>query len=677
MTVSQRFRKALALLLALICISIGVRYGVGGRHQEHRMSFPPAPLRAVAWTESARWGRIGSFVGAVKSALDQPNPDATRDDGERAASPPPIEAVTDFGSRLWRRAKSIRGRGAPNELADFFRARGEPDEFLELLSKVQATHSDYQGKTRQNREAKAAGLPPPWSKDVLQKLNPEVTIYQRMRRYATAIKSGDRQRIETARDILQWDYESRVYTDDELRRALTDEEVKRFKEVRSLHLEWAAVKKEADEAGQPLRRQPLTPQLRQLDVASYEYQRFLQRLNVVFNKPGTPRAPFNPGTRMYKDEKVKSLLPLDEVAKFFKGRRLATEYNRRRIEADKRKVPIRDVPPDVTSKDTYEELTSGRQLYREMLEKLKKLEKAAAERGQPTAGEGRSYGLKDKNVPRLFTPEEERMAKEFLDLPEIEELMDGKWAERDLQEAQARSEAARREGRRPLVSQKELNDWQSKIDRSEELKRTMEERERHARSIQGGPVPGASSVTPKGKKKGTATGPPGDGPSPPPPLTPPAAAGPPAIQQQRETVIVRKLIKQASAKEGQGQGPPVLHPKPNRPDIPQGQPVSEPEPEPISADNPQSRPVSKPKPVLKSKPTRPDNPLQFLANPSSLGSQVRAGWEQLGRQWQGVPKTLASQVAGGAQQIGPWVGSLARTRPPIQVPGGFKGPLPI
>ncbi len=552
--------------------------------------------------------------------------DATTDDVIRDVYQPPIPVETEIGRlpRLRRRAKKSRAKA--RNIAQILTAAGESDEVLALLSDVKAVSTDYTEKTSQNAMAKAAGRPPPWSEEVLQELRPRVSVYKRILRLADALVAGDPERIQKAREIVQQDYRPRAYTDDELQMALTDEEAERYKKLRPSVNEWKRFRDESIKAGRSLRRHVLTPEQRQLEDASFEYTRLNYIVQQGLGKQTPGRTRPAKGTRWHKDAKLKALLDLVSLADFARGRRLSTEYATRRKKAISMGVNIRDLPPEMTSKESFNEVQIGRQLYKDMLEVVK-LEEEAASRGQTTAAEGRRYRLDDGD--KLFTPEEAQRAKQWLDLPEIEEYVDGKWAERDLPRAQASLEAARREDRHPLVSQKDLNDLQNKINRYKELQKTVAEREAH--SLQAGQnlgsdkpaLPVKPEKTKKGTKKNTLNN--DDPPPPPPPL--------------------------------------------KQPQNHQGQQIQQPSPEE------QGRRQSE----LLPKPIRPNDPLQLVTNPTSLTDQVRAGWKQLGNGLQNVPGTITSQVSERARQVGPWIGSIARTGPRVQMPmpAGFRAPLPI
>ncbi len=500
----------------------------------------------------------------------------------------------------------------PNQrkIVDVLKAAGEPDELLALFDDAQAAAVDLSGKYKQNGKAKAAGLPPPWSEEDLKPLRPGTAMYQRVKGLAQALESGIPERIQKARQLLQTEYEPTAYSDDELRMALTEEEVKWYKELRVSSNAYRRLIEESHKVGQQLRRQSLTPAQRKIDQDRYEYNRLTLIVRRTLEAYPPRRTRLIRQTRMHKDDELKVLLDLVSLGDFVKGRRLHNEYNRRRKNAEKMGVHIRDLPPEIHSKETFDEVVLGNRIYSDALEILHERQEAAR-RGQKTAAEGGSYRLDDRDK-RLFTPEEEVRAKQWLKVPEIEAYVDGKRAERDLAEAQASIETAQREGRKPLVSQKELNDLQDKIAQYRELQRTIDERQ-------------AQSLQAQGTKKGTKESPPNDDDAPP----------PPSPQQQQNPEGVQ--AQQSSAEE-QNQRVPKLLPKP----------------------------------------IRPNNPLQFVANPITLTNQVQAGWKQLGNRLQEVPGTITSQVSERANQVGPRIGSLARTRPRVPMPAaGFRAPLPI
>ncbi len=424
---------------------------------------------------------------------------------------------------------------------------------------------------------------------------------------------GDPERIRKAREVLQKGYRPREYSDEELRLALTDEEVKQFRKLRPLNTAWDKVLRDNRAADQPLQPEHFSPEQLQLGRASQQYQR-LQRIVAKTLESGTP-VEIEERRPKYQDIELKAALDLESLADYSKGRRSHAQYELLRRKAGGSMKVVRQTMP----KKKYEALLLGRRLYMDALDIIHK--KGAARPDQKATGADHTPQLEGPQLEgKLFTPEEEQRIKKVLNLDEIEQLVDGKRAkERQLPGAQASNEASRRRGRNPLVSLNELKDLQDKIDRFEELVKIVDER--HERLLQAGQGQSASIINSKGTEKKQTEEPPNEG-------NDPSAH----LSQQNPT----QQSKQQSSMEEEGRRRPRLKPKP----------------------------------------IRPNDPRKSVAVPASLTKEMNARLAHLDTQWQDVPRTIASEVMGGVQhQVIPWIGSLARTGP--RIPTGIRAPVAL
>ncbi len=534
------------------------------------------------------------------------NSDATRNSAFQGVPRYAVHTETKLTppSRLRRRGRK------PKWTDERLKAMGMTDDEITLYNETKDRMTVYEQVMKENRQAKAAGLKPPHSLEALKEPRRLRAVYLRMLRLAETLQSGDPDQIRKARQSVEREYRPHVYTDEELMRGLGDvKEVERYKRLIPLVNEWNKLLRESRGLPEPIWRTQLTPEQKALDEAHHQYQHLSYIIRTTL-KDETKNRPLRK-TRTYKDAVLKEILSLESLADLNKGRWFAAEYQSRRKTAAERKVHPATLPPEVRSPHTHSQVLIGIQLYQDMLAVVHAA-LDAAHRGQPAVSENHAAWLAGRG--KLFTPEEEQRIKQVLDLDEIEELMDGKRAERDLPRLQADIETARRDRRDPLVSQEELDDLRVKMDRYKELEKIVAER--HAQRLQIG-------------QDATTAG-----------------------SASKETGSKKRNGRRRKKDNNQLNDGGVSS---NQPQSPRHQTTQQPPEE---------------------EEDRPDDLLKFVANRASITDQMRARLPHLNTQWRDVPRTITSGLTGGLQQkVFPWIGSLAGNG--RRVPAGIRAPVAI
>ncbi len=397
--------------------------------------------------------------------------------------------------RLRHRAVPAGRKGYSTEQ---LKAAGMTTEEADSFEMAKKDANKYSQMTSANRRARASKKPVPFSEEVLKEHRPGEAVYRRWLNLVDALMSGDEERIRKTRAVVQQGYRPALYSDEQLRRVYkNDAKVERYKELRPLAVEWRRITDAARAAGQPLREEDFTPRQRQLDAALYEYQLMAREVREGLQKHQPDGLPLQRGTRKYKDSELKRLLDVESIADFVKARRLSLDYSLRWKEAAKMNSdPPADTIRGQMSSTKFNELLEGKRLYREMLEILRQAQEAA-KRGQNPSTE--SIRLEGKG--KLFTGEEEQQIKRVLNVKEIEELVDGLRSERDLKRAQISNEAAQRERRRPLVTPRELEELQQKINRYRALRQKVDEHHQQGPSAGAGPLDAKRATQPKQPKQ--------------------------------------------------------------------------------------------------------------------------------------------------------------------------------
>ncbi len=440
---------------------------------------------------------------------------ANEDDGTLEVSQPSIPANTmpDKTSRLRRRG-GRRSKYTNEQLRDM----GLTEEQITRYRSGQKEHNAYSYAVRANSKARKAGEAPRFSPGELKQHRPGATDYEKLRELIEAIKSGDEAQIAKARRVAAVEYEPRVISDAELKKVFhTDADVQHFKNLRSAYTEWSRMVETAKQAGLPLKDEDLTPDQRRLqaEAAEYKHLGYVSRQTRAQPLP----IPVMRGVAKFKDGELKKWLDLESLADFNKGRRLATEYGaemtRRRKAAKPKPAKPKGVelkgdrfgsmstPPNVpqvpeVSEVELSRLRRGKRLYVDMLE-VYHLAKEAASKAQPGQdGLVTSDSVRLGGQKRLFTIEEENIAKRLFSVDEIEEYVEGRRAEDELKKAKATIEAAPPEARSRLAAQWNFEELRRQANRYKELHPKVVEEERKQQGHQpragsGRSLPGAST----------------------------------------------------------------------------------------------------------------------------------------------------------------------------------------
>ncbi|KAI9883419.1 MAG: hypothetical protein M1823_004815 [Watsoniomyces obsoletus] len=597
MKASQRYHRALTFLLTLTSISMDVSYGAASLHQH--------TSGEVGLTDNVARPSSNDIVIQVDS------------DGSIDVSRSQIHVETK-PSRLHRRA----GRRPKYDDEELIKA-GMKDEEIKRYSAAKEGVRSYE---LARREGRLGSMADPM---VVGKLREARAVYKRMIELVEAVMSGDPRRIQKARDFAELEYQPRAYPDELLHLALGDPKlVSEYKEYRKGAEAWDKASEASHGAGGLLQDELLTTERGRLRQAYEKYEEANRRIKQFMAGQTSQELEGRLGN--YNLDELKSRLDLKTLADLNKGRRLSVLHVRTWKAANKRIGGMERIlreRGEANPKAKVNELLLAKRRYLNALDVIYgKLEEAR--RGGNTDGEVQSARLDTEG--NLFKPEEERRIKQVVnDLYEIEDLVDGKRAEREMKVARASILRAQRENQTPPVTQEQLNDLQRRINRYKELQKVVEQR--LARLPQGSQDQGVSSA--KRRKKNLPTN---DDDLPP----------PPPIQQhqeqqttQRHQEQAQQLQHQPSSTEAEEQG--------------RRQPKQIPEPK------------------------HANNPLHFVANPGVITNQVQEKWKQLGNgQWQDLPRTIVSQVSERAGKIGgSWIGSLTRKGPPrVPIPGGIKVP---
>lgn len=510
-----RCQKALAMLMAVICCSKATSHLVGG-HKDESLRLERTTDLMASSKDTPQWPTAMAIELPDTNANDlsqSPRSQAQATSGKRkilrripsigqvstAASEDNVKVNllqrsflvktdSDHTRKLQRRARH------PSYTDEQLKAVGITDEELARYARAREGVNAFNQAMTANREAKAAGQAPPYSEEDVEELRPGNAEYKQMNALIRALMSGDEARIKRARQSAEVEYDPRAYSDEELRLVFTDAEIKRYTELKRLANAWNRARSSAKEAGRVLKDEDLTPQERALRRGSSGYNAMNYKIQKALRETDH-NANDGRGTRHFRDGELKEYLDLESLADFVKGRRLSTEY-KSLMKQRRQAAETRSEPPDVSNAE-LRKLRSAIYLYRDILE-VARQGRAAAERGE----EGQTAPIEQASVEpdreqRLFTAEEEKRVKRVLELPEIEEYVEGRRAQRDLARAEASNEAARREGRKPFSSPRELQELQRKVERYQGLRKVVDGR--HARLEQQ-----PSRARQKGQKRGPA-----------------------------------------------------------------------------------------------------------------------------------------------------------------------------